>query len=226
VAAVSKARDEILERLSSAFRPEGDLGEMRVVRVEPAAGADGDAMLMVALRQFDENKTGYHVLGDRNALLDSLANNIYSRQMRRVACDFRGLLAEPWLLKGLTSKLPSTELLDVTTLEFAEIASCDAGLTAADAIIATTGTIALSAPDSRRLAASLLPRTHLCVASVDRIVPDLAAWNNEHVRIPGLHRVLVTGPSRSADIEKRLVLGVHGPWKVSVFLVQSAGEDL
>jgi len=108
----------------------------------------------------------------------------------------------------------------------ARLARADLGIVEADYAIAATGTIAQIATASRPRLASLLPPASVIVMHVDRIVPDLAAL----VRTVGPERisenpmVLITGPSRTADIEKRIVLGVHGPKDLYVILIWPKDE--
>jgi L-lactate dehydrogenase complex protein LldG len=93
------------------------------------------------------------------------------------------------------------------------IANCDLGIIEADYAIASTGTFAILGSPDRPNSLTLLPPTNLIVVDADRILPDLAAL----IAAVGpetivAHRLaLVTGPSRTADIEKLIVLGVHGP---------------
>ena len=97
--------------------------------------------------------------------------------------------------------------------------ACPAGLTGALAGAAETGTLALTGGPGRMLSASLLPQLHLAVLEERRILPTLA----EVLLLPALHQqaaaALVTGPSRTADIEMTLTIGVHGPKELVVFLV-------
>jgi L-lactate utilization protein LutC len=112
--------------------------------------------------------------------------------------------------------------VEVAPVSVAASSTADLGVTAADAAIATTGTLV---QDSHRVggrSVSLLPPVHLCVLPVDRIVPTSA----EVLRALGDGRVLpsnlvlVTGPSRSGDIEQIMALGVHGPLAVEIVLVR------
>ncbi len=100
-------------------------------------------------------------------------------------------------------------------------ATADVGITSADYALADTGSlVSLSCPDEARLV-SLLPPVHVAVVPKDRlltgldelfaILPDPAAV--------AASMVIITGPSRTADIEQILVRGVHGPGQVHVVLV-------
>ena len=88
----------------------------------------------------------------------------------------------------------------------------------ADYAIAATGTLAMLATPERPGSLTLLPPVNVILVNADRIVPDLAAV----IAAIGpaaiaTHRLaLITGPSRTADIEKRIVIGVHGPREIHV----------
>jgi len=96
------------------------------------------------------------------------------------------------------------------------------GITGAAAAVAATGSVVL---DSRRAGgriASLLPTVHLCVASVNTLVAtpaDVLRRLGSAVDALPSSLVLVTGPSRTGDIEQLLTLGAHGPTALHVVLV-------
>jgi L-lactate utilization protein LutC len=89
--------------------------------------------------------------------------------------------------------------------------------------LADTGSVVLSAGPEEPRARSLLPPVHVTILDADRILPGLpelfAALDGE---LPSA-LAIVTGPSRSADIEQKLVIGVHGPGETHIVLV---GEPL
>lgn len=92
-----------------------------------------------------------------------------------------------------------------------------AGITGALAGVAETATLVLPGGSGRPLTASLLPQVHIAVLKAEDILPDMAAA----LRLPEVRRcaatALVSGPSRTADIEMTLTLGVHGPKEVHVY---------
>jgi L-lactate dehydrogenase complex protein LldG len=79
----------------------------------------------------------------------------------------------------------------------------------------------LSGPSRPRLA-SLLPPVHVALVSKRALYPTMAAFFSAHPNIvrEGSNLVFITGPSRTADIEQTLTLGVHGPRQVHVVLVE------
>lgn len=101
-----------------------------------------------------------------------------------------------------------------------------AGITSADAAFASTGTVLLSGGAGRSRAASLTPYRHLLLIPLSRIYPNVESWIAEQRRGETLQDLLrrsanltlISGPSKSADIEGNLTLGVHGPRVVHAIL--------
>jgi L-lactate dehydrogenase complex protein LldG len=102
--------------------------------------------------------------------------------------------------------------------------SCSVGLTACDALIAQTGSILLTALSGGGRALSVLPPHHVVVAQIDQLVPDLpAAFELLQVKYRDSYPsfiTFITGPSRTGDIERILVLGAHGPKNLTVILIR------
>jgi L-lactate dehydrogenase complex protein LldG len=94
-----------------------------------------------------------------------------------------------------------------------------AGLTGAIAGIAETGSLLISSGQGQPLTASLLPETHIAVIHADDIYETLPeVLNLEPIR-EASSSVLISGPSRTADIEMTLTIGVHGPRELHVLCI-------
>lgn len=98
------------------------------------------------------------------------------------------------------------------------------GLTGADAAIAATGTLVVSAGPGRPRQTSLLPDIHIAVIRRAQIVPTMEEWQANLLAQPDAltassNVLLISGPSRTADIAMELVLGAHGPREVHVLIV-------
>jgi L-lactate dehydrogenase complex protein LldG len=105
-----------------------------------------------------------------------------------------------------------------------DLAGSDAALTGCEYLVARTGSIVLSTAQAGGRTASVYAPVHICVAYTSQVVVDLrdalAATREKYGnQLPSLIS-FATGPSRTADIEKTLVVGVHGPREVVVFLVE------
>ena len=103
------------------------------------------------------------------------------------------------------------------------LAACDAGVTACEALVAQTGSILVSNATCGGRALSILPHVHVVVATPDQVVGTLGdAFDLVRSRHAGcLPSMLsfITGPSRTGDIERILVLGAHGPKELFLLLV-------
>ena len=93
------------------------------------------------------------------------------------------------------------------------------GITGCTCAVAATGTVVLAGQSGSPLSASLLPETHIVVVGERQLVASL----EEALRLPEMRLasscVMITGPSRTADIEMTLTIGVHGPKELLVFIV-------
>lgn len=95
-----------------------------------------------------------------------------------------------------------------------------AGITLCEALVALTGSVAISSACGGRTG-SIVPPCHIILAHMDQLVPDLesALARLQQAAAAGSSYVgLITGSSRTADIEKLLVLGAHGPRRLVVVL--------
>jgi L-lactate dehydrogenase complex protein LldG len=104
----------------------------------------------------------------------------------------------------------------------ATAAEADWGITGGILGVASTGSVLLSFGSGSPRVVSLLPPNHLVILGVDRLVPGLeeAMPTVAALAATSSATVLVTGPSRTSDIEMTTVLGMHGPRTVRVLLVE------
>jgi L-lactate dehydrogenase complex protein LldG len=98
-------------------------------------------------------------------------------------------------------------------------AAARVGISDADWMVANTGTLASAADGAAGRLASMLPALHVAVVPSGRIVPDLGALFGHLSPRQTRYLALVTGPSRTADIERVLTIGVHGPKRLVVVAV-------
>ena len=111
--------------------------------------------------------------------------------------------------------------------EQAEQAS--AGVTGANFGIAETGTIALESTDEAVRLATTLPTRHFVLLDPKKIVADGQAAipyvRQLHENSPQTFLAYITGPSRTADIERVLTIGVHGPKELHILLLENLSDD-
>ena len=99
----------------------------------------------------------------------------------------------------------------------------EASLTSCEALIARTGSILVSSATESGRRLSVYPEKHLIVAFMSQLVPDIKdalqlIKTKYGAKLPSMIS-LVSGPSRTADIEKTLVMGAHGPRELVLFLI-------
>jgi L-lactate dehydrogenase complex protein LldG len=105
------------------------------------------------------------------------------------------------------------------------LVDANVSITSCESLVARTGTIVLSSALQEGRTASVYAPIHICLARTNQLVFDIKdglqqlqkKYGNE---LPSLIS-FASGPSRTADIEKTLVVGVHGPAEVYCFLIES-----
>jgi len=102
--------------------------------------------------------------------------------------------------------------------------SCDVSITGCEYLVARTGSIVLSAAQESGRTVSVYAPVHICIAYTNQLLYDvkdaLQGLKEKYGdNIPSFV-TFASGPSRTADIEKTLVTGVHGPKEVYLFLVE------
>ena len=96
----------------------------------------------------------------------------------------------------------------------------DAGLTSALFGLAETGSLVLVPGPTQSRLTSLLPPIHIILLPESRILPSIFDWVEKRPETFPSNLVLISGPSKTADIEQTLVVGVHGPKRLIVILFQ------
>ncbi len=97
------------------------------------------------------------------------------------------------------------------------IAQCDLGITEADYLLPETGTLVLLSSAEKPRAVSLAPRVHLAIVNPSMLRADMPQVFAEAK--DSNYLVFITGPSRTADIELTVTLGVHGPKNLYVWML-------
>jgi L-lactate dehydrogenase complex protein LldG len=145
-------------------------------------------------------------------MIGQLQQLISQQGWTKVFCREKGLL--PIIEEPLKGLLISDDL-----------PQADASITGCEALIARTGSILMSSAQDSGRTVSVYAPVHICISYTNQLVYDIregleSLLEKYKNRIPSFITV-ATGPSRTADIEKTLVVGVHGPKDVYVFLVEA-----
>jgi L-lactate utilization protein LutC len=220
-------RDAILQRVRQAVQlgnragrtpdlaPRGNVGYQ---------GADGEP-----IQRFRSEFTAAggltHLVPDQQAAIVQVLELVTAASAGRVLVGSGALLDPlglPARLRGMGIDVLETAGMPPDSVRNSFFGA-DLGITGVDFLIAETGSVALfSRPHEPRFH-SLLPPVHIAVAHADQILPDLfdlfeaKVWG-EKPELPSC-LTLITGPSKTGDIELRLVTGVHGPGEVHVVII-------
>jgi L-lactate dehydrogenase complex protein LldF len=132
----------------------------------------------------------------------------------------RSRSAQSLLVWGRVDGLPSAGLVEAGFAVAEPDPRIGFGLTGCAAAVAETGTLVLASGPGKPLTTSLLPEVHIAVVHARQIVSTL----EQALRLPEVTAcsaaVLISGPSRTADIEMTLTIGVHGPRELHVYIVE------
>jgi L-lactate dehydrogenase complex protein LldG len=184
----------------------------------PAVPPDAEGQLAVFQKNCLQLKTDLQLVSGVSAATKTVVNLRNAHQWTMAAAHHHPLLDQIVPALGLETQY-SEERPDSKSLE-----KCSVGITACDALIGQTGSILLTARSAGGRALSVLPPHHLVIAGADQLVPDLpAAFELLSARYGENYPsfiTLITGPSRTGDIERILVLGAHGPKNLTVILIQ------
>ena len=112
------------------------------------------------------------------------------------------------------------------TASHAPDAALRVGVTKAICGLADTGSVLIADGEGSPLQASLLPEIHIAILHASDILPSLADAMTLPVVRESRSAVVITGPSRTGDIEMSHTIGVHGPGEVHVFLVHRTASTL
>lgn len=114
---------------------------------------------------------------------------------------------------------------DNNEARFEDLYETDVGISDVERAIAETGTLVYASGEHRSRGGFLVPPTHIAIVRASQIVADMIDhWPSvsQTAATPGAlpsSMVMITGPSKTADIEGILITGVHGPGAVHVFVV-------
>jgi L-lactate dehydrogenase complex protein LldG len=209
------AREEILTRVRLALRRDSS------VPVPPIPGRVASRVLgsldveMAGLLDEIGKLGGKTQQVSPESLPGALERLVQDEGIRRATLwhtpDLRALRVED-VLRGLGVEIVSPHA------DKRVLAGCDLGVTGGDAGFPETGTLLLRSGPERPRMVSLVPRIHLAIISPEILLPDLSQGFE---RVKGdSYWVFVTGPSRTADIELTVTIGVHGPQALHVWSVK------
>jgi L-lactate dehydrogenase complex protein LldG len=211
---ISPSKENILKKIRQALSESTPL---------PFPQAEGNTNVFNPIEQEPEVEFAEHFsrLGgkfvyciDHHELASHLNNLANRQQWSKIFC-------REDELKGILKKHLFDNFCD------SPLGDCDVSITTCELLVARTGSMVLSSALESGRTVSVYAPIHICIAYTHQLVPDikdalLRLKEKYGDNLPSFIS-FATGPSRTADIEKTLVVGVHGPKEVYCFLVD-AGE--
>jgi len=212
---LGESQDDFLKRVRTALSDRGkpvplpdDHEIARVVR------PDRDIVAEFALRA-EQAKMIPHRVPDEATLLDKIMEIIRQVAGTSAMVPDDGLPARNRILERLKQENISCLNPDDHDAAF----TADVGITGVESAIAETASMCLASGSGRRRLASLAVPTHIGVVRAEQIVPDLLDWATQLPADLPASQTLVSAPSKTADIELTLVMGVHGPRQEHVIIL-------
>ncbi len=204
---IATVRAALAERGEPVALPDGH----EIARV---IAADGDVVSVFAER-VEQAKMHVYRVADEDAMVEQVMSLIAAAGASSVVMPAEAIRADDRLRSRLEEA--GIALLDPDDPDAGFEA--DVGITGVTSAIAETGSMCLTSGGPYRRLASLAVPVHIGIVRAEQIVPDLVDWAaNQPADLPA-SEVLVSGPSKTADIELALVMGVHGPREEHVIII-------
>ena len=203
--AVSPAKENILKRIRQALSNPVPLPFPQSEGTNSVFHPPTDSLDVVFAQEFINMQGRFSFCIDEAEMLQQLQQLITEKQWTKIYCN-----TDKW-----NAKFSNT----------INLAGCDASITDCEFLVARTGTIVMSAAQQSGRTVSVYAPVHICIAYTNQLLYDVKdalqkIKEKYNGNIPSLI-TFATGPSRTADIEKTLVTGVHGPKEVYCFLVEA-----
>lgn len=210
-----ETQEQFLKRVTDALADRGKLVSLpdeheiaRVVRGEQ------DVVAEFAARA-EQAKMIVHRVAGEAALVDTIVEIMRQVGATSAVVPDDGLPGRA----GIIERLGRESVKLVSADEPDGAFSADVGITGVEKAVAETASLCLTSGGGRRRLASLAVPTHIGVVRAKQIVPDLLDWAVQTPAQPPAGQTLVSAPSKTADIELILVMGVHGPRQEHVIIV-------
>jgi L-lactate dehydrogenase complex protein LldG len=184
----------------------------------PHAGSDFESQAALFARNSTALRTAFHLLESEAAATRILGDISVAEGWQRVASHRDG--AHGPATRAMVKSLRLPPLWTDIGYDVREMERCDAGISECDALIAQTGSVLVTARSAGGRALSVLPPHHVVLARREQLIADLPAafalLEQKYAAAWPSFASFITGPSRTGDIERILVLGAHGPKKLTI----------
>lgn len=223
------AREQLLQRIREATAEGNRAGGRPALpeRGEVGYQGAGDDPVARFRQEFAAAGGQTHLVADRDAAVAAVVELARRCSARRVLLGSGEVLDALQLADRLREAGAEVLRASDAQLNREAVFQADVGVSGVDFLLAETGSMVLMSRPEQPRSLSLLPPIHVAVAERRQILPDLfdlfAGGGVRPEEAPACVTI-ITGPSKTGDIELRLVSGVHGPGEVHVVLIDPQGS--
>jgi len=214
--ALNPSKEAILKKIRQGLTRRNALPPEPNFTSDIYSKSEEEDLSVVFAHQFLQHKGEFYFVENEKELCEVLANVASVKQLKNIFV---------WEKALIDMLAPSSLIFDTSEKDFTE---AGVGITSCEALIARTGSALISSANLSGRRLSIYPHIHIVIAKTSQLQYDIKD-GLEFIRtkygtnIPSMI-CLETGPSRTADIEKTLVLGAHGPKELLVFLIDDSAH--
>jgi L-lactate dehydrogenase complex protein LldG len=204
-------KERMLKQIRKALIDKTENPYSKLEETGPIFVQDDELLEIRFAQEFSKINGQFQFCESKEQCIEDLATLVSERNWTNIYCWEEKLLA--WLNTG-------SILLQSNDSNFDE---ANVGITTCDALVARTGSIMITNASEAGRRLSIYPHVHVVIAYTSQLCADIGDALNiiqdrYKEKLPSMIST-TTGPSRTADIEKTLVLGAHGPREIFVFLI-------
>jgi L-lactate dehydrogenase complex protein LldG len=218
-------REAFLERVRQAVVEGNRAGDSCPLPERGSVGYQGAGH--DAIRRFCDELTAAggvpHLAANHDAACGVALDLVGSRGVHRALLSQCAILDRLGIAERLRQAGVAVAVVDGSARD--TLFAADVGISGVYRLVAETGTVVMATSPKQPRSVSLLPPVHIAIADASQLLPDLFDLFDLFSPVPSSDRslppsclTLITGPSKTGDIELRLVTGVHGPGEIHVIL--------
>jgi L-lactate dehydrogenase complex protein LldG len=203
-------KERMLKQIRKALIEKTDNPYPRLEESGPIYKPSDELLEILFAQEFTKINGQFLFCEDKEQCILDLQQLIVERKWTEIFC-WENSLA--WLKENIKD-------IQQTDVNFEQ---ANVGITTCDALVARTGSILITNASEAGRRLSIYPHIHIVIAYTSQLYEDIAdaitfIQNSYSEKLPSMIST-TTGPSRTADIEKTLVLGAHGPREIFVMLI-------
>jgi L-lactate dehydrogenase complex protein LldG len=208
----SSAKEGILKNIRKALTQRVDQPYPGIDKTEFSFSSNGDDLAVLFAEKFTSLLGKFSFCESEEDLVAQISRLVDEKSWNDVYC----------VDENIKQALSSFGFTHFTEKPLVDV---DVSITKCELLVARTGSMVLSTAESSGRTTSVYAPVHICIAKTSQLVYDIKdafifLQKKYGTQIPSSIS-FATGPSRTADIEKTLVVGVHGPKEVYCFLLEA-----